>query len=394
MAALREVPFLLGLLLAATQAADALRHGHSGAQSAGRGRWDLVSAMQDQPPGAYRALMDPVAQAMSLAYELSNGPMRNLDLPEDAPFTCPGCGNWERLTSLDDDPQLGVHSFVFVNNETKQAILAFRGACMETKKRTCRGDVCFLIRHQTYGHVTNSLFGDEGKQQCAFLDQAKTRYLIQAKERVTLLQKELPGYNILLVGHSLGAYLAAYVAAQMPGEVQALAFSPLAVGRAMMGLNMTKEQLDAQPSKGDILSICDPYDCTLYSMAVDIARRGTLTCFYDEWVRSQVPKSCYGIKDMVRDRHLDSSDWQKVKNCIIKSHDYQRYVNLTKMTTGGGPLLPTCSEDLSVLSDRVTQSVRFAQKKKLGPYRLADDDAEGIRGKGEEPLAVHGSHSM
>lgn len=310
-----------------------------------------------------------------MAYELSNGPYRNESLPENANISCAGCGKWEALTEIHADPQIGVHAFAFANHETKQAIMAFRGACFDPMKKSCRADACFLIKHHAYGSETTRIFGDEMQWGCPFMEKRKLSYHKQAWDRVNLLKTAYPGYNVLLVGHSLGGFLAAYVAAQMPGEVQAITFQPLTVGRELEEREgLSPEALDAK-ANGDILSLCDPYDCAFRSFAERDSRRGTVSCFYDEWDRSQVPASCYGMRDKARDMNLDADEWAALNDCITDSHEFYRYhgiAHFSRDNSSSQPLLPTCSSDLSVLSNKVADSMRYAQRQKIGPWSVAE----------------------
>uniref|UniRef100_A0A7S2G2V0 AB hydrolase-1 domain-containing protein n=1 Tax=Alexandrium andersonii TaxID=327968 RepID=A0A7S2G2V0_9DINO len=274
------------------------------------------------------------------------------------------------MMDLHQDPNIGAHSFVFVNNKSKQVIMAFRGGCFDNSKKTCRGDSCFTLAHQTLGSVTNKIYGSPFFYQCSAIDREKLHYEEQASERVKRVKEALPGYSILLVGHSLGGYLAAYTAAQFPGDVQAVAFAPLTVGRELENHGFAGEDLDKHAT-GDIITLCDPYDCTINSLAEHDARRGTVSCFYDEWNSTQVPSSCFGMKDYASDLEMDGAEWVALSKCVLESHLYTRYRNLTLLPSKGDaskPLLPTCSSSLSVLSDKVVHSMRYAQKTKLGPW--------------------------
>mmetsp|Transcript_71179 Transcript_71179/g.230393 ORF Transcript_71179/g.230393 Transcript_71179/m.230393 type:complete len:395 (+) Transcript_71179:19-1203(+) len=378
-----HVPALLLLADAAVGMSLSASHAmsHRGLPVAANGRLDLRAALRDRPPGAYSSLIRPLAQAMSLAYNASSGP-KFVPSQAQATIDCPGCGAWERLHELTTDPQeAGVHSVAFANHEAKQAILSFRGACTDNRLSQCRADLCFLLKFQTYGAASKIYFGDQITDKCYLFSRKKLDYLGEARFRLQLLQTRVPGYTIVLTGHSLGGFLASVTAAQFPGQVQAVSFSPSPFQKALTeALHFSDAEIDALPAD-DMVALCDPYDCGLMTLEVPTARKGTMTCLYDEWDSTKVPHECYGMKQLVQDAALDSQEVLQSAHCALASHEPERYLALAAMTElqgrgrhapGPRPFLPVCSKDYSVISDKLVASIRFAQQHKRGPWKVPE----------------------
>jgi len=325
--------------------------------------WDVAAALADSPRGAYFALMDPIVEATLLAYNVSSGP-DHVSGMDDASIRTQFSGSraWKRRRDLELNPAYsGVHMLVFVNNTVKQAIVAFRGSCSSLASQ-CRADKCYLSHAEVFGVYTPFLVGTDLSLGCDDFSESDLDYVQQADSAVRRVQKTLPGFSLLLTGHSLGAHLAIVTAAQQPGVLKAVGLSPSPFHKVMTEtMGFSDEQMDTLPVN-DLVSIGAPFDIRYNTLEVPDARLGSLTCLVED---DTEPPECASVHDALTDGMQGAEPFTTFP-CKMATHSAIRYEIVLKErgADGAAPANPlTCSTEYSTLQS-LFQRKRVARSRK------------------------------
>lgn len=336
------------------------------------GKLDLLAALADRPSGVYYLFIAPLLQAVTLAVQASTGPQTDYSKSRATIECPPGSGTWERLFDLELNPNdAGVHAFTFADHETKRAILVFRTSCYDYRYSQCRGDRCFMLQVQPAGNRTGGIFGDKGSLNCKLFQDEQLDYVSQAWHLAQSVLERLPGYSLILTGHSMGGLLATVTAARQPDVLQAVAFSPTPFQEVLSEqLLFSEAQIAALPAQ-DIVAICDPYDCGYNSLQVPDARKGSTTCIYDAIDVNQIPQACRDLKEVALTSQPSPREWWAVEECIAATHDWSSYVTRISSPRPGAfypgsqvpmPALPSCSQEFSVFSERLVASMNAGRQ--------------------------------
>jgi len=284
-------------------------------------------------------------------------------LPSTPSGSFSGGGHWEPLPELEvDSREGGIHALPFVDHGAKRAIIAFRGSCMEHEHKECRADACVLDRWQTQGAWSRLVFGNEDANSCWSFSAAQLDYLAQAENVTTRIQQRLPGYAVLLVGHSLGGFLSMLTAMKQPETLQALTFSPSPFHTAaLQSLGLTEDQLDSLAGTANRVALGDPYDLIVNTIEVPLARKGTLSCVYDDWDAVE-PTECKYANQMLKDRMIMPIEFPFLAICKKAAHNWDRYTRLIQQRKANNvtPLvLPNCSRQFSIISTELLDTMNL-----------------------------------
>lgn len=283
----------------------------------GRSNVDILTALQDKPRGEFFGLIQPLVEAVTINYYGVSGPEFD---PAFANATISG-GGWKRLVEVEVDlEQGGLHARAFVNHEARRGILTFRGICLENEHRQCQVDKCFLQSVRAFGEYSPLLF-DAGVD-CSELGDT-VDYVAQADAAVRAMQAHLPGYALMLTGHSMGGALAIVTAARQPGVLQAVTFAPTAFNVMLADLLHFSEDQLAQLPSDDLIAIGDQYDCMINTVAVHQARQGSTTCLYETF---EEPSMCE--VQMKQSLSYSKLSFPKAIMCKVTTHQWSRYRQL------------------------------------------------------------------
>jgi len=324
--------------------------------------WDLQSALADKPSGAYFKVMDPVLEANVLAYCASAGPdykaeCDNKTIDEEHN----GGASWERLYELETSSMTtgGPHVLVFADHSNRRAIFAIRGACLEgSKYEQCNMDCCFMMAIKGFGDASELVYSSAGSDlsgsHCKLYD-GKLNYVEQTEALIKRAQEQLPGYNFLATGHSMGGFLATIVSAKQPGVLKALTLAPSPYHPYMTEeLGWSETEVEAM-NVSDLIATCDPYDCGINSVFVANARMGGTTCLFKH---TQEPSPCWPY--LYPWQPYASDHWRGIKRfrplaiqCKGATHVIDRYADIVHQRSpdnSNAPAYPpTCSTDFSVI---------------------------------------------
>jgi len=333
----------------------------------GLNRWDVPAALADHPPGAYFQLMNPTVAGTALGYCHMDPSSKSVcDLPTTLNEKYSGGGTWERLTAFEQNPsEGGVHNLVFVDHKARRALLVFRGSCMSSNYTECHADHCVLNRWRTFGSDSRIMMAQGWNCRQFDADQARLDYISQARNLTKTLQEHLgPSYALLLSGHSLGGFLAMLMAMEQPQTLQALAFSPSPFHNAALeSLKLTEEQMDALPGVNDRVAVGDPFDLIPNTAEVPLARKGALSCVYDDWDEVE-PVQCHKpwIKPMLKDKSFGILGFPLMSMCKKAAHDWGRYTRLLleRQSDGARPhWLPKCSKNFSIMTPQLLDTANL-----------------------------------
>lgn len=152
---------------------------------------------------AFVALATPLADMAGLAYTATHGSYHQ---PNATNATVRG---WERDLKRTLDPAAGgARALLFVQDyPAKRAVVAFRGTDTDLATRSGRADVC------ADRLLWNGASASELPPFCKTFSRSTLDYFANARDYVAEVRRAYPQYDLLLVGHSLGAGLAMLVAA-------------------------------------------------------------------------------------------------------------------------------------------------------------------------------------
>lgn len=308
-------------------------------KSSAPGGGGLLEALQDQPPGSYFRLMEPVVSAVDITYKSTLKEFGSLYANATIPREVAPGEEWVRMPELEANPQEGgVHMRVFAEHARKQAICAFRGICVDNTYRQCQVDKCFLQSYQAFGKISGVMY--EAGTNCASFA-GEMNYFEQADSLVRRVQAQLAGYSVLLTGHSLGGAMSISVAASQPGVLRAITFAPSAFYDILLDhVGLSEVEIQNLPSE-DLVALGDPYDCLINSAFKENARKGATTCLLEG-----LPEPAACIPRMQQDVMFDEVHLAEAALCKGGAHDWSRYANILLEHKVGGDApayLSTCS---------------------------------------------------
>lgn len=256
--------------------------------------WNLEKALRDEPPGAYRELLDPVVYAAQLTYATTHGTShwerfkdnvwrgswsKDFGAGSSTPGLLSGDGNWTRFPEVEQDPPSGgAHIRALVDRQRQRVIIAIRGSCLDTEYSACRSDVCLVDTARL------------GIDRC--VPSLNIRAYVEMAARSVRKARGTLGheFSIMVTGHSLGGLIALSLAAVGVLDVQVVALEPTPFGNVMRHqLNFSDEQLRSLDVT-QRYALYDPYDLLETSFGpLEELRPSTTVCMY---MGAQMPAKC------------------------------------------------------------------------------------------------------
>lgn len=306
---------------------------------------DLISAMQNNPPGTYFTVIRPTVFVTTKSFQSTYGPEFHRDFG-GAINPNSGGYRWKRAENAVLNPEgVGVKAVAFVCNVQGIVIMAFRDSCTDTFNPLCRADRCYLARAETFGSRTGKVFGMYHDPTCKEFSSEQLDYSAQARSFVRHMRYKYANHALLLTGYSMGGHLA-ILAASME-SVQAIAFAPVPFNHMMRKeLKLSKSSI-ANLRCEDLIAIGDPFDLAISVHYVPKAREGATTCIIDNGYE---PSECAALTSrekvaMYNDSLiLTEAQEQNLMNCKKVVHKWDRYLSTLIKTNR----YPNCSPVYSI----------------------------------------------
>lgn len=312
-----------------------LSHSTLGLRSTDVQTWDIDSALKDMPSGAYLDLINPVAYAVRLSYTATHSFNRK---EEDVRATIPaekmGGGTWERLFAAEVDPPEGLHAVILHDRKTYRAIIAFRGLNLSPLPvdRNRDADLC----------AADAIDGKSMPAVCNTFSEHTLDYLAQGKEVVQRVQKLLPGYAILLSGHSLGAKVAVILAATLKNGLKAVTFALSAFTSTLVNKYGFGVADFATLNATDLIAIehpCDPIYLQAGSSSGELF--GTTVCLYKNAPSVAGCLECSA--NLAKNSSKDVLQLPECSQSFYRAHVYKNYLQLIDQRDESGKFtVPDC----------------------------------------------------
>lgn len=306
----------------------------------GTGPWNMSRIFADEPKGAYLNLVKPVLYVNYLTYPEtaperfdSSGKWKGTVIHDKWKANATtlgklnGQGGWERLWWEDEDHhQGGTHMNAIINAATKRAIIAFRGACLDSDHEQCLTDLCMVSASRTdQGPNVAGIFHSDAMCKVGI-----TKYMEEAIRGIERVRQSVGhDYAMIVTGHSFGGELAQLLDAHP--KAASLDFTSLTLEPTPWG-NMLRNVLGWTPAMLNTLNrsrrwaIYDRWD--LLSVKGDMVqlRPATNLCIYD----SELPKACSDCVTDVRFKNPDWSAGRALDECFLYPTNPKLHYSLCK----------------------------------------------------------------
>lgn len=308
-------------------------------------------ALKETDLGPYFETVSPVLIAVRLTYTATTGSDYIPDEAADPGLL--GLPGWSRLRHFDVDPKEGgLHALAFVHNETMRALLAFRGTDLGSGEGSL-ADSCadsLLWENLTWAQLP---------ADCHSFPNATLDYLSAALHWRDHVLHELPGFDPLYTGHSLGAGLAVLVAASQAGqhEPKVMALSSPGFDMALQSrLHMFPQEL--RPFRNIVIYNED--DPIYFDGSSHHELFGSTACIFQS-PGGQTPDCHLCYNGPVR----PSFDRPECERCFLETHVLKNYLDALEGNASHPPLArPRClsvaeagkarlSQEAAVRSNRV-----------------------------------------
>ena len=164
--------------------------------------WPSLAFLAHAPAAEFHAFVAPLATFAKYTYTSTAG---STDYePGDANATVPG---WTRSGLRHDPPEGGMRALLFLDDATAKGVVAFRGTDLNAGSPSGRADAC--ADRLLWGGVAPP----DLPTACDAFPARDLDYLARARDFVASVRAAHPERDLLLTGHSLGAGLAAILAA-------------------------------------------------------------------------------------------------------------------------------------------------------------------------------------
>ena len=184
--------------------------------------WAVVADLASASDAAFHEIVTPISLMVRLSYTATLGSYYNAS---EANATVPG---WTRVLSHTANPPAGMRALLFVQPETRRAVVAYRGTDLNRTSESGQADACADLLLAGTAPTALPPF-------CAAFSNATLDYIPRAAEFAAAAAAAYPGFQLLLSGHSLGASLAMMVAAMHaagPTATPSLVATPLPAAAA------------------------------------------------------------------------------------------------------------------------------------------------------------------
>merc|ERR1719414_2882752 len=105
------------------------------------------------------------------------------------------------------------------------------------------------------------------------------------------------------------------VATRSPQTLQAFTFSPSPFHAAALAkIGLVEADFDDLPEIPNRVAVGDPYDLIINTVEVPVARKGALSCVYDDWDAIE-PAECRGADQKLKDGILMPLEFLSVMPC-------------------------------------------------------------------------------
>lgn len=294
---------LLGLYLAVAWAS------HPGSLDRPLTPWGDVGALFLRGGPEAWAVMGLLANATSLSYTSTHGSYYR---PEDLRRT-PGSG-WVRADLHSDPPEGGLRALLFTHAPTRRALVAYRGTDLGPPSPGSTADRC----------AAALLFGDDPPPAvCRGIPPSVTDYFDAALRFAWNASRQLPGFDFLFTGHSLGAGLALLVAASAgdcaPPSAGAVAFASPPFLTALR--TRTPTDPHAAPLSR-FVDLADHFDPVEYVATAAEGLYGVVC----EWATREAPPPVCAVCFAGHPTRLNMSDVACVE-CFRQRHLFAHYVH-------------------------------------------------------------------
>jgi len=307
--------------------------------------WDLDAAVADKPLGTYHRVADPIAHTVRLSYTATQGIDRHEDevnatIPEERA----GGGSWQRLSEAERDPLEGLKAVVLYDIAAQRAIIGFRGLNLSPLPGDSNrdADICAALA-LGLEEATSQAAAD-----CSRFSPETIDYFAQAVSVVQQTTLLLPGFSVLLTGHSLGASLAVLVAAKLGGGLKAFTFGLGDLSKALttrLGFGTDDfEGLAAMVGPVRFVGVENPCDPTYLHVVTSTGSQiGATICVN---TNATVVPGCHACAAAGGDLSKPSCGI-----CFERAHAFRAYLDVVEIPSE----VPTCAP--SDTSLRVTQQV-------------------------------------
>lgn len=292
-------------------------------------RWWSPKHTFDAPPEVRKHRLSIVSNATRLAYTSTYGSYYN---PLEANATI-GAG-WLRFA--EENPQFGMRAIAFAHFESQRLLIAFRGTDLNTESLSGQADLCADSYLFSQNRTLPSF--------CQQFPESIVDYGTAARLFTLRVQSQLPEFDLMFTGHSLGGGLASMMALFQTEQntscigtgAGAVAFAAPDYLFAMAlhsAVNLTEVTVDSEGDRAArILVMADSFDPIFYSAHIRPAKGmiGHL-CL---WEAKNVSSACLECDTPT------NVNWDSVNcfTCLLERHIFGHYEKLAL-----GNELPMCA---------------------------------------------------
>lgn len=166
--------------------------------------WDPVTTFSVSR-GEYSQRMLLVSNATRLSYVSTHGSYYN---PAEANSTLDEPG-WDR--AMEENPEYGFHAIAFANAARQRVLVVIRGTDLDVSGVSGQADVC--ADHFLWNAAPNFSNFTGAPAFCKHFNVSTLDYIARARDFLAAVAQAFPEHDRMVTGHSLGAGIAAMLAA-------------------------------------------------------------------------------------------------------------------------------------------------------------------------------------